>query len=389
VRVLDPATYATLAEIPVGVSPRALGIFSSIPRTRIYAANGGSASVSVIDGASRSVIATVPTGAKPRAIAVDPATGWAWVTSESSNTVTVIDDTDSLRATIPVGAVPRGIAIDSAGGRVFVANWGSGTVSVLRTATLDSEATLTVGANPLSVAFDSGDRKAFVTCFGSDQVAVIDSTLTVTPIAVGDGPQSVAVNQTLTPHEAYVTNYLGHTLSVIDEPLAAPVAVARFGPAGMGMAALQVAAATPPATVTVTSSVRDKASGLTTVTGTVSSTRRYPAAILALKVRVDGAGPWIPVQQVTGLGSASATWTIGLGSLVAGTHTLEFDVLDQTSAVAQSADAGITGGSVDSAGIASASFTTASSSPPRGRHGRRGTIPIVQRGRWLARYPVR
>ncbi len=61
--------------------------------------------VSVIDGDTDSVIATLSAGAYPKAIAVDPDTGYAYVTNENSGSVTVISDSDVVSATVPVAMI--------------------------------------------------------------------------------------------------------------------------------------------------------------------------------------------------------------------------------------------------------------------------------------------
>jgi YVTN family beta-propeller protein len=47
----------------------------------------------------------------------------AYITNQSSNTVSVIDTvTNAVTATIPVGVVPEGVAVTPNGSKVYVAN---------------------------------------------------------------------------------------------------------------------------------------------------------------------------------------------------------------------------------------------------------------------------
>jgi YVTN family beta-propeller protein len=71
--------------------------------------------VSVIDIATNAVIATIPVGAGPIGIAITPDGTRAYVTNEDSNTVSVIDTaTNTVVATITVGVHPVAVAITPA-----------------------------------------------------------------------------------------------------------------------------------------------------------------------------------------------------------------------------------------------------------------------------------
>src|ERR1019366_2879897 len=76
--------------------------------TFAYVANAGSSTtVSVIDTATNAVVATVPVGTTPHGVAVNPAGTFAYVTNQTSNTVSVIDTaTNTVVATVPVGTAP-------------------------------------------------------------------------------------------------------------------------------------------------------------------------------------------------------------------------------------------------------------------------------------------
>ena len=65
----------------MGTSPRAIAVFASGSRRRVYVANRYSDNVSIIDASTDSVVATAQTGPSPKVIAVDPNRGFAYVTS--------------------------------------------------------------------------------------------------------------------------------------------------------------------------------------------------------------------------------------------------------------------------------------------------------------------
>ena len=67
--------------------------------------NVGDNTVSVIDAATRAVTATIPVGNDPSAVAADPAAGTVYVANFGGGTVSVIDvATRTVTATIPVGS---------------------------------------------------------------------------------------------------------------------------------------------------------------------------------------------------------------------------------------------------------------------------------------------
>src|SRR2546427_8312078 len=64
-----------------------LGTTTAQAQTRAYVANDGDSTASVIDTATNTVVATIPVGVTPFAVAVAPNGTRAYVTNESSNTV--------------------------------------------------------------------------------------------------------------------------------------------------------------------------------------------------------------------------------------------------------------------------------------------------------------
>ena len=93
--------------------------------------NGESDSISVIDTASDAVIATIPVGDKPSGLAVTPDGGSLYVMT-ASGVVEVVDTTlQTVVATISVGS-SGDIAITPDGARAYVA---AGLVYVIDTAT--------------------------------------------------------------------------------------------------------------------------------------------------------------------------------------------------------------------------------------------------------------
>ena len=116
--VIDAATYAIAARIPLRTAPSALAVTPD--GRRAYVANGRDASVSAVDLRTQGV-STIAVGPDPAAIAVDPRGGWVYATSFQAGRLYAISTlTNEVGGTAPVGAGPRAIAIAPDGRRAYV-----------------------------------------------------------------------------------------------------------------------------------------------------------------------------------------------------------------------------------------------------------------------------
>ncbi len=232
-----------------------LSMFASSGRAgpRAYVANRYNAAVTVIDTATRAVVAFVPVGLGPMAAAVHPDGSEVFVTMGPEDAVAVIaTDSNSLVDVIPVGDNPSDIDLSSDGQRAYVVNTGSRSLSVVDTAarsvlrtvalanhpfgvTLHPDdrtvyvsgdypglvsaidaasgavtATLTLGVSLGALAMHPTEGRLYVADSGSDELVVVDtaSLSVVDRIAVGDSPVGVAV------HPDGATVYVTNTLSV-------------------------------------------------------------------------------------------------------------------------------------------------------------------------------
>ena len=84
-------TVIAAAPRPAGASPPSSPLWSVDPAAgTVYVANSGSGTVSVIDEATSAVTATIPVGSGPDGVAVDPAAGTVYVVNNLAGTVSVI-----------------------------------------------------------------------------------------------------------------------------------------------------------------------------------------------------------------------------------------------------------------------------------------------------------
>jgi YVTN family beta-propeller protein len=109
----------------------------------------------------------------PTAAVFDPAGRCAYVTNQSSATVSVIDVASAgIAGTIPVGSGPIGIALTHDGRYAYVANRNDGTASQIDTATAKVVATVTLDATKSNA--DVAAVGKFITPENTDSVFAND-----------------------------------------------------------------------------------------------------------------------------------------------------------------------------------------------------------------------
>jgi YVTN family beta-propeller protein len=158
-------------------------------------------------------------GPFPAGVAIHPVRKLALVTSESADSVTIIDLRHDLRnmGEVKVGRSPaEGIAIYAERDIALVANVGDDNVSVIDLRTNQVTQTIKVERFPTGVAINPVTNRAVVVNGESDSVSIIDlnSMAVIGAIRVGRGPSSVAINTAT--NVAIVTNRRSNDVSIID-----------------------------------------------------------------------------------------------------------------------------------------------------------------------------
>ena len=210
VSVLDLLQLRNIKTIAVGsvpsVSPLALRVMKStsptpIPTTSALSMPSGTGSAAVI-GVHRA----------PYYVSVSSDGKRAYAANSGSANVSVIDLTKRAAiATIPVGGAP-GLARVSPDGKVAVAsNRADNTVSIIDTEKLAVRRTVSVCQQPQDMVIVPDNSKVFVACPGSNQVAVVD--LKVGPAAGVSRRGTIPVQLTLKPDggELFASNFNGNT----------------------------------------------------------------------------------------------------------------------------------------------------------------------------------
>ena len=187
-----------------------------------HGAMAGAGAVWVIDAATDAVVAKVPVGMHPAHVVVASDGRTAYVTNGGDNTVSVLDAAARrVIGVVPVGASPHGLRISPDGKQVWVANLKGGTVSVIDTESRKQVTQIAAGKGPAQVGFTPDGRFGFVSLSEENKVAVIDpvSRKVIRMIAVG----TVPIQLHATPDSALVLvanqgtpKKPGTTVSVID-----------------------------------------------------------------------------------------------------------------------------------------------------------------------------
>ncbi len=124
VSVFNAVTNARLAEVPVGLAPRAVAI---APDGSVWVTNKQSASISIIDPNTLAVVASIalPRGSQPYGVAFSPVGGAGYVVLEGLGKLLTLDA--NLRAVtgeeLNVGAHPRHLSITGDGASIYVSRF--------------------------------------------------------------------------------------------------------------------------------------------------------------------------------------------------------------------------------------------------------------------------
>jgi YVTN family beta-propeller protein len=186
-----------------------------------------------LDPATGSVVGRAVIGGDPRGIAVDAAGRRAYVVSQFTRQVFVVDlDDMSVVARIPVGLDPESAVIDRQAERLYVANRGSQSVSVIDTAGGRLLSTVPLAVNPQGVAIDMERGLAFVAVPATASVIAVRGRSVVAEIPVGGHPASVAVDPTA--QKGYVVDEAGRRGVVLDLRRDAVVGEVPLAPGARG-----------------------------------------------------------------------------------------------------------------------------------------------------------
>ena len=160
VYVVDGNTNTILDILKI---PKPCGIAVNPKTNMIYVSSESTDSVIVIDGKTNEFLANVTTGHKPRGVGVNSDTNMVYITNTESNSVTVLDGlTNNVVTSIEVGETPWRIAVDSQANVIYATNNKSGDVSVIDGETNTVLKKMSVDS-PFDITVDPSINKVYVT----------------------------------------------------------------------------------------------------------------------------------------------------------------------------------------------------------------------------------
>jgi YVTN family beta-propeller protein len=140
---------------------------------KAYIGNFKDSTVSVVDSASGAALATIPVAAGPHGMAVSGDGRFVYVSGDGSSSMSVIDTaSDSVVQTIEVGATPHGIALVPDGTTVLVGVYGADRVAFVDTASRSVVASVAV-AKPHTIAVRPDGKVAYVASQQPGQFALV------------------------------------------------------------------------------------------------------------------------------------------------------------------------------------------------------------------------
>lgn len=187
---------------------------------KLYVASEDTGQALVIDAATGAILATVPVGDEPEGVDLTPDQKQAWVTSEEDATVTVIDTTtNKVLKSIKVGERPRNTAFSADGGRAYISGEFDRSVRIIDTTSLDVVNTVKLAdetLRPMDVKLSNDGKRLFVSTGRGQKILVLDaSTLaTVGTIAAGQRPWGIALSPD--GSKLYTANGPSNDVTVID-----------------------------------------------------------------------------------------------------------------------------------------------------------------------------
>ena len=180
-------TFSQLVHLPLTAAPPGISGQLAIRSGRLWVVNQDNDTVSVFNTADNQKLAEVAVGVAPRALAFAP-DGDVWVTNRATSNITVIDSaTLSVRRTIPLpyGSQPYGLVFAPDGSAAFVALEAAGRVIKLDPASGVEIGGAFVGPTPRHLSMTANGARLYVSRFITPRLPGEDTKIVVT----ATGPQ--------------------------------------------------------------------------------------------------------------------------------------------------------------------------------------------------------
>ncbi len=215
--VLNLATGTGAFSSPLSVGTNPQGVAVALQPGLAVVANQDSNNASLVDLVSGTVAATVNTDPGPIGVAIDQALNKAAVTANSANTISTftVSSTPDTAVSLPVQVRPAAVAVNPDTHIAAVANTASNSMSLVDLTQTSGTTTLSAGGLPAGVAYDPASSDFLTVQSQANQMLVLDPiTRTTTAVRIGINPTSIAYNfETAT---LVTTNSSSQTMTVFD-----------------------------------------------------------------------------------------------------------------------------------------------------------------------------
>jgi YVTN family beta-propeller protein len=173
--------------------------------------NSASGTLNVIGDLSNQVVGKLTTGGDPFGMAVDPVYGTVYVGDRGGNRLLVFRDdyVASLRA-------GNGIAVNPNTGWLYVTSRDNGFVIMLNGTTHSVNAVLTVGGRPWGIAINPTTKRVYAASFDTNKLAVINAGGMELIAGIPVGVHSTFVDVNRNTNRVFVVNHDNNLLWVID-----------------------------------------------------------------------------------------------------------------------------------------------------------------------------
>jgi len=269
--VIDSATYAVLATVPLGKRPR--GIHPSPDRKTIYVALSGSPiagpgvdestlpppdksadGIGVFDVAQNKVVRIIKGGSDPENFDVSPDGTQLYISNEDDSAVSVVDiASGAVVKSAKVGGEPEGVKVTPDGKLVYVTSEEAGTVSILDPVAGKILKTFKVGHRPRSVAFFPDGSKAYLNAENDGSVVLVDTAKQkmIDTISLGKPGVIKPMAVLLSPDASklYVSTGRGHQVFTVDTATNKVVSSVEVGARPWGIALSPMERLSTPPTV--------------------------------------------------------------------------------------------------------------------------------------------
>ena len=215
VGVLDTASNAFIATVPVGVRPFALDVTPD--GKKVYVPNHDSGSITVIDTATNNVINTIKVAPNPHWVDVSADGKTLYAANHESNVVSMIDTTnDKVITTVPVEKSPHSILRHPTKPLLFNVNYDSNSLSVIDTNSNKVIKTVPTASHPQDITLSADGEHIYIAAVDDNSIQVFSMKTMdiVSRVPVGKAPTSVSVSRD--GRQAYVTNLNDGTVTILN-----------------------------------------------------------------------------------------------------------------------------------------------------------------------------